>query len=80
MRSVQLSLVLRTSRLADTIAGHMQVPITDKQEILEIVDPVQRLEHLLVLLEQEIEILQVEGRIRSRVKSQMERSQKGILP
>lgn len=64
------------SRLADTIAGHMQVPITDKQEILEIVDPVQRLEHLLVLLEQEIEILQVEGRIRSRVKSQMERSQK----
>lgn len=64
------------SRLADTIAGHMQIPITDKQEILEIVDPVQRLEHLLVLLEQEIEILQVEGRIRSRVKSQMERSQK----
>lgn len=64
------------SLLADTVAGHMQIPIADKQEILEIVDPAQRLEHLLVLLEQEIEILQVEGRIRSRVKSQMERSQK----
>lgn len=63
-------------RLADTVAGHMQIPIADKQEILEIVDPAQRLEHLLVLLEQEIEILQVESRIRSRVKSQMERSQK----
>ena len=64
------------SRLADTVAGHLQIPIADKQEILEILDPAQRLEHLLVLLEQEIEILQVESRIRSRVKSQMERSQK----
>jgi ATP-dependent Lon protease len=64
------------SRLADTVAGHLQVPLGDKQEILEMIDPVQRLEHLLVLLEQEIEILQVESRIRSRVKSQMERSQK----
>ncbi|MCD6582766.1 MAG: endopeptidase La [Desulfuromusa sp.] len=64
------------SRLADTVAGHLQVPMADKQDLLEFVDPVQRLEHILVLLEQEIEILQVEGRIRSRVKSQMERSQK----
>ena len=64
------------SRLADTVAGYLQVPISDKQEILEFVDPVERLEHILVLLEQEIEILQVESRIRSRVKSQMERSQK----
>ncbi|WP_321371343.1 endopeptidase La [uncultured Desulfuromusa sp.] len=64
------------SRLADTVAGHLQVPMADKQEMLEYVDPSQRLEHILVLLEQEIEILQVEGRIRSRVKSQMERSQK----
>ena len=64
------------SRLADTVAGHLQVPIGDKQEMLEFVDPVQRLEHILVLLEQEIEILQVEGKIRSRVKSQIERSQK----
>ncbi len=64
------------SRLADTVAGHLQVPITDKQELLEFTDPSLRLEHILVLLEQEIEILQVEGKIRSRVKSQMERSQK----
>ncbi len=64
------------SRLADTVAGHLQVPIADKQEVLEFMDTSQRLEHILVLLEQEIEILQVEGRIRSRVKSQMERSQK----
>lgn len=64
------------SRLADTVAGHLQVPIADKQEMLEFMDPSQRLEHILVLLEQEIEILQVEGRIRSRVKNQMERSQK----
>lgn len=64
------------SRLADTVSGHLQIPIADKQEILEILDPARRLEHLLVLLEQEIEILQVESRIRSRVKSQMERSQK----
>ena len=64
------------SRLADTVAGHLQVPMADKQEMLEYLDPSQRLEHILVLLEQEIEILQVEGRIRSRVKNQMERSQK----
>ncbi len=64
------------SRLGDTVAGHLQVPIAEKQEILEFVEPAQRLEHILILLEQENEILQIEGRIRSRVKSQMERSQK----
>ncbi len=64
------------SRLADTVAGHLQIPITEKQEVLELLDPTDRLEHLLALLEQEIEILQIESRIRSRVKNQMERSQK----
>ncbi|MDT8420266.1 MAG: endopeptidase La [Desulfuromonadales bacterium] len=64
------------SRLADTVAGHLQVPIAEKQEILAQVDPLTRLEQLLSLLEQEVEILQIETRIRSRVKSQMERSQK----
>ena len=64
------------SRLADSVAGHLQVPITEKQEVLEFVDSAERLEHILMLLEQENEILQIEGRIRSRVKSQMERSQK----
>ncbi|HMB15611.1 MAG TPA: endopeptidase La [Pelovirga sp.] len=64
------------SRLADTVAGHLQVTIAEKQEVLEILDSARRLEHLLVLLEQETEILQIEGRVRSRVKSQMERTQK----
>lgn len=64
------------SRLADTVAGHLQVPIAEKQEILDRVEPLTRLEHLLTLIEQEVEILQIETRIRSRVKSQMERSQK----
>ncbi len=64
------------SRLGDSVAGHLQLPIAEKQEILEFADPAERLEHLLILLEQENEILQIESRIRSRVKSQMERSQK----
>ncbi|HEY5672268.1 MAG TPA: endopeptidase La [Malonomonas sp.] len=64
------------SRLGDSVAGHLQLPIAEKQEILEFINPAERLEHLLMLLEQENEILQIESRIRSRVKSQMERSQK----
>lgn len=64
------------SLCADTVAAHLQVPIPDRQEILEQQDVVLRLEKLLELLEQEIEILQIESRIRSRVKTQMERSQK----
>jgi ATP-dependent Lon protease len=74
--SANVSAIDNPSQLADTVAGHMQVPIADKQDILELLDPTLRLEHILTLLEQEIEILQIEGRIRSRVKSQMERSQK----
>lgn len=64
------------SRLADTVAGHLQVPIAEKQEILAQVEPLARLEQLLILLSQEVEILQIETKIRTRVKSQMERSQK----
>ncbi|MBW6509520.1 MAG: endopeptidase La [Desulfuromonadales bacterium] len=64
------------SRFADTVAGHLQITIAEKQEVLEVLDPSRRLEQLLMLLEQETEILQIEGRVRSRVKSQMERSQK----
>ena len=74
--STTVSGIEEPSRLADTVAGHLQVPLADRQELLEILDPARRLERILALLEQEIEILQVEGRIRSRVKSQMERSQK----
>ena len=64
------------SRLADLIVAHLNMKLEDKQEILEIADPVKRLEKLLQMMQGEIEILQVERRIRSRVKKQMERSQK----
>ncbi|MCB0419012.1 MAG: LON peptidase substrate-binding domain-containing protein, partial [Bdellovibrionales bacterium] len=63
-------------KLADTIVPHLNIKVEEKQELLEIVDACKRLERLYRLLEGEIEILQVEKRIRSRVKKQMERSQK----
>jgi len=64
------------SRLADTIAAHMSLKIEDKQAILEMENVQQRLEHLLGIMESEIDILQVEKRIRGRVKRQMEKSQR----
>jgi ATP-dependent Lon protease len=63
-------------RLADTIAAHLPLKLEQKQEVLEIFGVRQRLEHLLGLLEAEIDILQVEKRIRGRVKRQMEKSQR----
>ncbi|MDX9708937.1 MAG: endopeptidase La [Trichloromonas sp.] len=63
-------------RLADTIGAHLNVRISDKQEILSSLDPLERLEQLLAMMEREVEILQIEKKIRTRVKSQMERSQK----
>ena len=64
------------SRLADTVAAHMSLKIDDKQKILEMEDPARRLEHLMALIEGELDILQVEKRIRGRVKQQMEKSQR----
>jgi ATP-dependent Lon protease len=63
-------------RLADTIAAHMALKLDEKQKILEIQDVDKRLEHLLRLLEGENDILQVEKRVRNRVKQQMEKSQR----
>lgn len=63
-------------RLADTIAAHLPLKLEQKQEILEMVDLQQRLEHLISLMETEIDILQVDKRIRGRVKRQMEKSQR----
>ncbi len=63
-------------RLADTIAAYLPLKLEQKQEILEIFDVPKRLEHLLGLLETELDILQVEKRIRGRVKRQMEKSQR----
>jgi ATP-dependent Lon protease len=64
------------SRLADTIAAHMSIKIEEKQNLLERVDLQQRIEYLITLMESEIDLLQVEKRIRGRVKSQMEKSQR----
>ncbi|MEK6595674.1 MAG: endopeptidase La [Pseudomonadota bacterium] len=63
-------------RLADTIAAYLPLKLEQKQEVLEIFDVPRRLEHLLGLLETELDILQVEKRIRGRVKRQMEKSQR----
>ena len=71
-----LSSIDDPSRLADTIAAHMAIKIQDKQEILEIVSLRERLEHLINLMESEIDLLQVEKRLRGRVKKQMEKSQR----
>jgi ATP-dependent Lon protease len=63
-------------RLADTIAAHMSVDLEEKQRILEIAGTRARLEHLMGLMEAEIDLFQVEKRIRGRVKKQMEKSQR----
>ncbi|SDJ73986.1 ATP-dependent proteinase. Serine peptidase. MEROPS family S16 [Pseudomonas delhiensis] len=63
-------------RLVDTMAAHMALKIEQKQEILEITELAARVEHVLAMLDAEIDLLQVEKRIRGRVKKQMERSQR----
>jgi len=63
-------------RLGDTIAAHMSVDLEEKQRILEIADIRKRLEHLRSLMDAEIDLFQVEKRIRGRVKKQMEKSQR----
>jgi len=63
-------------RLADTIAAHMSLKVDEKQKILEMGNLRERLEHLIGLMEAEIDLLQVEKRIRGRVKRQMEKSQR----
>ncbi len=64
------------SRLADTIASHLTVKLEDKQALLGIMSPTKRLERLYSVMESEIEILEVEQKIRQRVKRQMEKTQK----
>ncbi len=63
-------------RLADTIAAHLNLKLEDKQKVLEIDDPKTRLEHVMNELEGEIDVLQIEKKIRSRVKQQMEKNQR----
>jgi len=64
------------SRLVDTVAGHLNLRNEEKQKILEIYNDQERLEHLLGIIESEVDLLQVEKRIRGRVKKQMEKSQR----
>lgn len=71
-----LSNIDEPSRLADTIAAHMSLKLQEKQEVLEIIDVKQRLEHLKGLMEAETDLLQIEKRVRGRVKKQMEKNQR----
>ncbi len=64
------------SRLADTVAAHMTIRLEEKQVLLEMGSPRRRMEHLMALVEGEIDVLQLEKRIRGRVKTQMEKSQR----
>lgn len=73
---MRVSTIEQPSELADIIVAQLNLKLEDKQKVLEIFDPVKRLEHLLNLMTGEIEILEVEKKIRTRVKKQMERSQK----
>ena len=71
-----LSGITEPGRLADAVAVHLSVDLDKKQAILEMMDLVERLEHVMSLMEEEIDLFQVEKRIRGRVKKQMEKSQR----
>ena len=71
-----LSGIEEAARLADTMAAHMPLKLGDKQSVLEMFNVSERLEYLMSMMEAEIDLLQVEKRIRSRVKKQMEKSQR----
>ncbi|MEZ4365566.1 MAG: endopeptidase La [Kofleriaceae bacterium] len=73
---VSVQAIEEPGRLADTIVAHVALKLKDKQELLETPSPARRLERLHELMQGEIEILQVEKKIRTRVKKQMEKSQK----
>ena len=64
------------SKLGDTIAAHLVVGVEEKQNLLEIISPLERLTRIASILETEVDKLQVDGRIQSRVKKQMEKAQK----
>jgi ATP-dependent Lon protease len=71
-----ISQITEPSRLADSVAAHLSVKIPDKQALLELADVPQRLERILTLIESEVGMLQVERKIRNRVKRQMEKTQR----
>ncbi len=71
-----LSSIEQPGRLADTVAAHMSLKLDQKQSVLEIDSVRQRFEHVMALIESEVDMLQIEKRIRGRVKQQMEKSQR----
>jgi ATP-dependent Lon protease len=71
-----LSGIEQAARLADTMAAHMPLKLLEKQKVLEMLSVSERLEYLMALMESEIDLLQVERKIRTRVKKQMEKSQR----
>ena len=71
-----LSGIDNLGRVADTIAAHLNLKNEEKQEILELIGPWERLEHIFGVMDSEIDLLQIEKRIRTRVKKQMEKSQR----
>ena len=73
---MSVSAIENPGRLADTITAHINVKMMEKQNLLEIEHPLERLEKLLAILKSEAEILQIEKKIHSRVKRQMEKSQR----
>ena len=73
---VSLNQIEEPSKLSDTIASHLALKISEKQELLELMSPGERLERAYSFMESEIGVLQVEKRIRNRVKRQMEKTQR----
>ncbi|WP_371188799.1 endopeptidase La [Thalassotalea maritima] len=71
-----VSAIDNAEQLADTMAAHMPLKLQDKQHVLEISNVTERVEYLMALMEGEIDLLQVEKKIRGRVKKQMEKSQR----
>ena len=67
------------SKLADTVAAHLSLKIAQKQELLETIPVFQRLERVYACMEGEMDVLEVEKRVRSRVKRQMERTQRSTI-
>ena len=73
---VSVNAIADPAQLADTVASHLNIKISEKQELLEIFDVAQRLERVYALMEGEMSVLQVEKKIRNRVKRQMEKTQR----
>ena len=73
---LSVSAITDPGTLSDTVVGHLPLKLDDKQQLLELIDPNRRLSRLFELLRSEIEILQIEQRIKSRVKRQMEKTQR----